>query len=641
MANTEDNANAERASSFRLNYGNGQASSKETHMHKRSNTDWSLGSTSDGSLGDWTNSLEDNLPKDRLRDHSNNGSERLKSEITSLKRQVEVSELELEALRRQVAKESSRGQSMSAQIINLREERDKLKTKCEQFESQRNSNDETKSTKSIQSEVKDVRLQLKATREELVYEKELNTNLQTQLQKTQNSNSELLLAVDDLEAMLERKNKEISDLSSNRKPRNITNEPVDNKELDILKKKIDYLNGEIDACNKQNEELNKDIAALSSDYELLKKENLDISLRLKQEEAKQIMLRNENSASLTTIQKLDSQVEILEERIKLQADEISESLVCIDELESQVKSLEKELKMQAEKFEGDLNAMKCEKIELEERAKQAEEALKKMRQNNAIASEQFQEEYRVLSIEMSSKIEENEKMTERAVAEADELRQKNKLIEEMLQKFNQELRLITDQNELKQQELLNKIELKEKEMEQMSKELVNKSKHLEEAQRLGSEKDEALSVQIEMLRSEIKKLMAEDNKLAKSKENGAVIKKQEGRKEINDPGKEIPLDALLSELKIFKVQHDKLKHNMHNEQVEKENLKNKISQLQREMKKKEEELSIMEKKLKNNKGRVPATHVNLASRDECSKKTKSETKVIFQLICQILNLKLN
>ncbi|KAK4280357.1 hypothetical protein QN277_011989 [Acacia crassicarpa] len=628
---TEEHANPELASSFRPNNGTVQASNRETHMRRRSNTDWSLGSTSDGSLGDWTNSLEDNQ-KDKLRDHSDNASEKLKSEITSLKRQVEVSELELESLRRQVAKESSRGQSMSVQIISLREERDKWKTKCEQLESQRNSNDEPKTTKTRESEVKDVRLQLKATREELVYEKELNTNLQIRLQKTQNSNSELLLAVEELEAMLEQKNKEISDLSSNRKSRNITNETVDTTEVDRLKKKIDHMNDEIDAYNKQNEELNKDITELTSEYELLKKENLDISLRLKQEEAEQIMLKNENSASLATIQKLDSQVEILEERIKQQGDEISESLVCINELESQVKSLEKELTMQAEKFEDELNAMKCEKFEQEERAKQAEEALKKTRQNNAIASERFEEEYRMLSVEMSSKIEESEKMTKRAVAEADELRQQNKLMEEMFQKCNQELRLITDQNESKHQELLNQIDLKEEEMEQMSEELESKSKQLEEAQRQRNEKDEAFSVQIQTLRSEIKKLMAEENKLAKSTEHGTVITKQERHKEINDLGKEIPLNALLSELQIFKMQHDKLKHNMHNELVEKENMKNKISQLQREMKKKEEELNIMEKKLKNCKGRVPAAH---ASRDECAaapsstkasaKKTKSET----------------
>lgn len=191
-------------------------------MHKRSNTNWSTGSASDGSLGDWTNSLEDNLPRERLQEPSNNATESLKSEITSLKRQAEVSEIELQSLRRQVEKESSRGQNLSRQIISLREERDLLKTKYEQLKSQQNFNNESKTTKTLKSEIEDTRLQLEAIKDELVYEKDMKANLQLQLRKTQNSNSELLLAVTDLEAMLEQKNNEILDLSTNTKSQKIT-----------------------------------------------------------------------------------------------------------------------------------------------------------------------------------------------------------------------------------------------------------------------------------------------------------------------------------------------------------------------------------------------------------------------------------
>ena len=41
------------------------------------------------------------------------------------------------------------------------------------------------------------------------HEKDLNANLRIQLQKTQESNNELILAVQDLDEMLEEKNKEI------------------------------------------------------------------------------------------------------------------------------------------------------------------------------------------------------------------------------------------------------------------------------------------------------------------------------------------------------------------------------------------------------------------------------------------------
>ncbi|XP_027363520.1 paramyosin [Abrus precatorius] len=625
--------------SFRQNSmpsrGTVQPIATETQVRKRSNTNWSMGSTSDGSLGDWTNSLEDNLPRERLQEPSDNATERLQSEIASLKRQAEVSELELQSLRKQIEKESSRGQNLSRQIISLREERDLLKTKYEQLKSQQDFNNETKTSKTFKYEIEDTRLQLEAIKEELIYEKELSANLQLQLQKTQNSNSELLLAVTDLEAMLEQKNKEILDLSTNIKSQKTTKEFDGGIEFDLLRQKIADQKDEIDNYYKQREELTEHIKELTLEYDLLKKENVDISLRLKQDEAQHIMLQNEHSASLVTIQQLESQVERLEEKLKMQEDEFSESLVFINELENQVKSLEKELKIQAEKFEEDLHAMQCAKTEQEEWAIQAEEALRKTRHNNAVASERFQEEYRMLSVEMAQKVEENEKMITEAVAEADELRRQNKLIEEMLHKCNQELRLITDQNELKMQELLNQIDSKAKTIEQMSQELEVRSEQLEDAQRHGDEKDAAFSKQIQMLRSQIKNLMEEECTLSKPKltknltemvrANAEIV--HEGQPIIT-PNDEMILGTLLSEVETFKNQHNEIKQSLHKEQVEKENMKKQITQLEGELKKKEAELSTMEKKLKKNKGRAAVTHMNFTSRDnECAVPSSAKTHI--------------
>ncbi|KAE9611306.1 putative transcription factor bZIP family [Lupinus albus] len=608
-----------------------EAIDKEAQVPKRSNTDWSTGSASDGSLGDWKNSLEDNLPRERLKEPSddNNATETLKNEIASLKRQVESSELELQSLRKHIEKESIRGQNLSSQINRLRDERDFLETKYEQLKSQQNNNNQNKASKTLMSEIDDTRLQLEAIKEELVYEKELSANLQLQLHKTQNSNSELLVAVMDFEVMLEQRNKEILDLSTNIKSRGINKEHNDASELDLLKHKIADQNHELDICYKQHEELNGEIKELSLDYERLKKENMDVSLRLKQGEAQQIMLQNEHSAALATIQQLESQVHRLKEKVKTQEDEISESLFCINELENEVKSLQKELKIQTENFECDLNAMQCAKVEQEERAVQVEEALRKARHNNDITSERFQEEYRILSIEMSSKVEVNEKMTMKAVEEADELRQKNRLIEEMLQKCNQELRLITDQNQLKLQQLLDQIDSKGKTIEQMSQELEVKSKQLNEAERHSDEKDAAFSKQIQMLGSEIKKLMAEEYVLSKPKPTKNITKMER-----TDPETTCVVETILSEVETFKIQHNEVKHSLHKEQVEKESMKKQISQLEGELKKKEAELSDMEKKLKNNKGRAAISHMNLTSRDdECAaspsakahiKKLKSE-----------------
>jgi len=323
----------------------------------------------------------------------------------------------------------------------------------------------------------------------------------------------------------------------------------------------------------------------------------------------------------------------------VQEDEFSASLVCIKELENEVKLLENELKLQAEKFEEDLHVMQCAKTEQEERALQAEEALRKTRHNNAVASERFQEEYRLLSVEMAQKVEENENMTLKAVAEADELRNQNKLIEEMLHKCNQELRLITDQNEVKRKELLDQIDSKAKIIEQMSQELEDKSKQLEDVQRHYDEKDASFSKKIQMLGSQIKMLM-EDGVLSEKVRGDAKIA-QKGQPLMTSNDGEMILGTLLTEVETFKNQHIEIKHSLHKEQMEKESMKKQISQLEGELKKKEAELSTMEKKLKNNKGRAAVTHMNLTSRDNESvvppaktpaKKSKSEMHKVIVLL---------
>ncbi|ESW24281.1 hypothetical protein PHAVU_004G116900 [Phaseolus vulgaris] len=531
----------------------------------------SLGSASDRNLGDsWRNSLEDTRPRERLQEPSDNVIENLKSEIVSLKRKAEESELELQSLQKLIEKECSRGQSMSRQIISLRDERNIIKTKYEQLMSQQNLINETKNSEALQTEIEHARQQLEAIKEDLDYEKEFSSNLKLQLQKTQNSNAELLLAVRELEAMLEHKNKELSDN---------TKEHDDATELGHLKQKIADLNGEIDIYYKQREELNEQIKDLNFECEYLKKENLDISLRLNHKDAQQIALQNKYSASLAIIKEFESQVQRLEEKIGKQVDDFSVSLIYINELENQVSDLTREMKIK-------------------------------------------EEEYRSLSVEMTLKVEKNEKKVIEAYAECDELQKKNKLVEEIIQKCNQELRLITNQNELKCQQLLNQIDSKEKKVEMMSKELEIKSKQLEDVQRHRDEKDKALRKQIQLLRTEIRKLMPEEHVLSKVDPTELMTMMLM----LENSDEEIRFDTLMSAVEILKTEHNELKHNLHVEQAEKENMKEKISQLEGELKKKVEELSAVEKRLKNSKGPATAKSMHFASWNYESAASCSTTK---------------
>ncbi|KAM3001390.1 hypothetical protein FF2_037686 [Malus domestica] len=128
--------------------------------------------------------------------------------------QVDMSELELQTLRRQMVKESKRGQDLSREAINLKEERDSSKAEVEKLKSFQKRMDGAKIKNRFQLEGGDLRALVDEIRQELSYEKDLSFNLRLLLQKTQESNSDLILLVRDLEEILEQKNSEIGNLSS-------------------------------------------------------------------------------------------------------------------------------------------------------------------------------------------------------------------------------------------------------------------------------------------------------------------------------------------------------------------------------------------------------------------------------------------
>ncbi|KAB1204926.1 hypothetical protein CJ030_MR7G015240 [Morella rubra] len=127
--------------------------------------------------------------------------------------------------------------------------------------------------------------------------------------------------------------------------------------------------------------------------------------------------------------------------------------------------------------------------------------------NNAVTAEHLQEEIRRLSMEMTSKLDEHEMQVMKAQKEANEFYLQKINLEEMVQTANEELGLIKDQNELKQQELLKQIESNEKQIQKMTLELQQKSMQIESAQENEREQTEAFSVDIQMLRAEVEVLI--------------------------------------------------------------------------------------------------------------------------------------
>ncbi|KAJ1411830.1 NT-type C2 domain [Sesbania bispinosa] len=446
-------------------------------VHQRSPWDWSAGSEHGLSMDDSINAL----PRERSQQTSDMENEKLKAEIAALARQVNVSDLELQTLRKQIVKESKRGQDLSKEVISLKEERDKLKTECENLRSFRKRMDEAK-------------------------------NLENQLKK--------------------------------------------------------------------------------------------------------------------------------------QSEEFSNSLATIKSLEAEISRLEEELEKQAQGFEADLDSVTREKIEQEQRAIRAEEALRNTRHKNANTAERLQEEFKRLSMQMASTFDANEKATMRALTEASELRAHKRLLEEMLHKVKAELQSAKADHKVKLNELSNKIDMMTVQIQQMLMEIEDKSKQLENQRKHEEQVSRDYSEEIQMLKAENEKLKVEISCLSeqvkqkeilrtdlefmkKSLEESesllqgrmvernelvitiALLKKEAERllDELNRmmhlKDEEEKMGRLLnSELEALKAQHSDLRHSLIEGETEKEKLRKQVLQLKGELKKKDDALTNIEKRYKDSNGRT-------------------------------------
>ncbi|KAK3220733.1 hypothetical protein Dsin_014703 [Dipteronia sinensis] len=387
----------------------------KNHAHRRTNSpeDWSVGSASDGSLFDSTNSPEDNLPRE-WREGSGSSVEKLRNEIAMMMRQAELTEIELQSLRKQIVKESKQAQDQTRQVISLSEERDSLRKECKQLRRQKSIDDAAVESQLL-SENGHLRAIQEEIRQELNHENEMKTNLQLQLQKTQDSNSELMLAVEDPNEILEQKNREIKTSKSAEGEHQLALKELE-KEIDMLRQKVGDRDDEIEFFSKHMEELEMHMEQLTQDNEVLKQENSHLSSKLERKLLESIKTCNESSESLATMKELESQVERPEEKMKQQSQDYSESLIAINELESQ-----------------------------EQKAIRAEEALRNTRWKNAVPAERLQEEFKRLSVDMASKLDENDKLAMNAHAEANELPKKEaeKAHEELIS-----MRFLRDENKM-------------------------------------------------------------------------------------------------------------------------------------------------------------------------------------------------
>ncbi|KAJ4877093.1 Myosin heavy chain-related protein [Raphanus sativus] len=535
-----------------------------------------------GSSSDQGVTTDDKMSKNSSEDGEE--IEKLKTEVAGLTRQADLSDLELQSLRKQIVKETKRSQDLLKEVNSLKQERDSLK--------EDRVSDKTKMRNRLQFEGRDPWALLEETREELDYEKDRNFNLKLQLQKTQESNSELILAVQDLEAMLEERSKA-------RPRRSDTDEDEDQKALEelvkghvdgnnnthVLEEKITEMYNEIEVCKRDKEEVEIQMEQLALDYEILKQENHDISYKLEQSQLQeQLKMQYECSSSLVNVTELES----LEAELKKQS---SESLSRIKELETQMEILEEEMEKQAEVFEADVDAVTRGRVEQEQRAIQAEEALRKTRWRNASVAGKLQDEFKRLSEQMDSMFASNEKMATKAMAEANELRTQKRELEEMLKNANEELRENQDAYEAKIHEVSEKLSQIERREEDLNHEIQVLK---DETENLKKDKH-SLMLQAENLRVELERRIE-----SMREESESLAEELEAVKRIKDE-KEEAITQLETELETVRAECDDLKHSLSENDSEMEKHKKQVVQVKGEVKKKEEAIANLEKKLKESR----------------------------------------
>ncbi|KAG7016958.1 hypothetical protein SDJN02_22069 [Cucurbita argyrosperma subsp. argyrosperma] len=595
-------------------------------QNQRSQSIWPLGSDHGVSIDESSDDmppLDSSGPVMRSEERVVNIEiEKLKAELVGFSRQAEVSELELQTLRKQIVKESKRGHDLSKEVVILKEERDSLREECEKLKS--------KSKNKMELEGKKIEALLEETKEELNQEKELNANIRLQLQKTQKANDELILAMRDLEEMLEQKNGarvrlyDRSRFSENAEEfyntiskcesendeeqkalENLVKQHSDANETYLLEQKVVDLYSEVEFYKREKDELEMIMEQLALDYEILKQENHGMSYKLEQCELQEKLDMKEECTPSATIVEMETHIEHLDRELKQRSKEFSDSLSTIKELEAHIQALEEELEQQAENFVADLEDITCAKIKQEQRAILAEEDLRKTRSRNASTAKRLQEELKRVSLQIVSTFDANEKVAAKAVAESIELQLQKIQLDEKLVSTNKELQSVKEESDAKLRELSNLVDLQTRQIEQMFLELHTKSKLLDR-QEVQKEVCESLSREILLLKYEIERLTRENSSL-KERESLNQIKNmernelvttialimKEGEKFQNELNRrrhqnveyEISMGCLQTELEVLRDHCSDLKHSLVEGEIEKDKLRHQVFQLNDDLKK--------------------------------------------------------
>lgn len=421
----------------------------ETHQKQRSSTDWSMGSLSDKSMADLLNSPQHNDQEQILyAEASKNAVEVLKYDVSRLERQAELSELELESLRKQILKENKRGQDLLMKVSELGKEKEAIeeekkrrdleikdlygeieKEKREKEELKVHVDDITVDYKYLLQENEDMSLKLENVESEYTnamtkikqYEiqvKRLEEKVVKQAMEISQSFdtvSEYETHIKDLEKELEKQGHDFEDdVEDLMKAKVEVEEDLRNTRLESqsLKQQMRDLKEEIE---KSNEEI-----LFTKDEHKKEVQKLCDEINLQAEQIKKMSIEIENKAEV--------EMEKLQKESTNWTSLMSEKNVVIRTLKSELKKVRGDYN----EMEGRLLVIESEKVNLQKEVFKLELNLRKKEEDDVSTSKHDESKYILKSAKSN-----DEKKVNKLLSEISSLDEKNKDMEKELKEMQE------------------------------------------------------------------------------------------------------------------------------------------------------------------------------------------------------------
>ncbi|KAI5061182.1 hypothetical protein GOP47_0023687 [Adiantum capillus-veneris] len=242
----------------------------------------------------------------------------LRLQCTLWEQRSKQTEVQMELLQKQHLDERTRNEELQRSLTSLKEERDSTRLEVHSLRFSGNIHDRGGDG-----------IKWRELQSELEYEKSMNSNLSLQLRKTQDSNSELLLEIQDLERLLHERQKQAVD------PEDISQQKNKEKKLEAS---VETLKKELEELDRDSHELTEENMSLLSQLkqandQMKAKEDTIVQLEMKINNELYLCAEMETEKLKDEVEELRSKLSEYEEAYE---SKLSSSRTLIDDLNSSV-----------------------------------------------------------------------------------------------------------------------------------------------------------------------------------------------------------------------------------------------------------------------------------------------------------------